>query len=138
MNSAAAIAAKTKVSWATRRQARGTKPSTSTPRQAPAKIRMNGISSPYSMVGAVISMLSDLPPPSTVGCGSVTPTCCMVASTAGSITSSIGFGKTPSSRISSTSGASASRSRPSRSSVIVRSTSGVTGPVIVRWYMIKM
>ena len=56
----------------------------------------------------------------------------------GSIAASMGLGKTPSATISSTSGAMASRSRPLRSVLTVSSTWGVTGPVMVRWYMIKM
>src|SRR5207342_3210212 len=78
-------------------------------------------------------------PPSAVtrGCGSVTPTCCIMAWVDGSMIDSIGFGKKPSSRIISTSGAIASRSRP-LSSVTFSWTSAGAGPVIVRWYMIRM
>ena len=50
---------------------------------------------------------------------------------------SSGFGKTPRMKISSTKGAIASRSRP-LISVTFSPTSGSTGPVMVRWYMIKM
>ena len=58
------------------------------------------------------------------------------AITVGSITSSIGFGNSPRNKISSTSGASATRSR--RVTSEISCTDGPSGPVIVRWYMIRM
>ena len=70
-------------------------------------------------------------PSVTVGCGSLLSTCDMVWSTAGLITSSNGFGKKPSTTISSSSGASAEISRTLRSGI--PTTPSRTGPVIVRW-----
>ena len=59
----------------------------------------------------------------------------MLATMVGSITSSIGFGNTPSTRISSTSGAIATAPAGDVADLL---HDGASGPVMVRWYMIRM
>ena len=93
-------------------------------RSATPKTISSGESRPYSMLGLgerrLRGSLGGSPPAAaacagTVGAGSCTPTCCSVSATAGLMIEVSGFGKKPSTTISTSSGASAATSRTLRS-----------------------